>query len=279
VTILHAVLLGIVQGLTEFIPVSSSGHLLLLPWIFGWQEHSLTFDVALHLGTAIALVTYFGRDWGHMIVDFFKGCRRKGDLVCAPGSSANGFMIIPIVLACMPAAVVGILFEGPIETYIRQSPIMPLLVAVMLAIMGLLLYAADVIGRKKRTMEEMNALDWVTIGLAQALALFPGVSRSGATITMGLFRNLKREDAAKFSFLLSAPIIFGAAGMKLTEVIMDGLPKNEIAPFIVGVITATVVGYGCIAFLMNFLKKHTTKLFVWYRIALSLIIFGLWLMR
>lgn len=278
-TVFHAVLLGIVQGLTEFIPVSSSGHLLLLPWVFGWQEHSLAFDVALHLGTAIALVMYFGRDWGHMIIDFFRGCRRRGDVVCAPGSSVSGFMVIPILLACMPAAVVGILFEDSIETYIRLSPKMPLLVAGMLTIMGLLLYASDVIGRKKRTMEEMNALDWVTIGLAQALALFPGVSRSGATITMGLFRNMKREDAAKFSFLLSAPIIFGAAGVKLTEVVMDGLPKNEIAPFIVGVITATVVGYGCIAFLMNYLKKHTTSLFVWYRIALSLIIVGVWLMR
>jgi undecaprenyl-diphosphatase len=213
-----------------------------------------------------------------MIVSFFKGCRRKGDAVCEiiDNSSATGAMVIPIILACVPAAVVGILFEDTLEASVRKSPVA---IAVMLVIMGIVMLLAEKVGQKKRTLEEMNSWDWITIGLAQALALIPGVSRSGSTISMGLFRNLRRDSAAYFSFLLSAPIIFGASAKKLLEVLQTGLPQNQIMPFIIGILTAAVVGYLCIAFLMSYLRKHSIALFVWYRFALAAVVMVFWAIK
>lgn len=268
---LQAVILGAVQGLTEFIPISSSAHLVILRWLFGWNTESLVFDVALHLGTLFALLAYFWREWYDMVKVYFGTTRFTRSPGGRQAAQAQGMLLWPVIFACIPAALAGVVFEGAVDSVFRRQPI---LVGAALVGLGLLLFLADRIGRKSRPMHAVRGRDWIVIGLAQALAIVPGVSRSGITITAGLFCGLQREAAARFSFLLGAPIFFGAALYELPNVFRNGLSRSEIVPLICGVLTATIVGYLCIGFLIRYLKTQSTDVFVVYRVLLGLGVIG-----
>lgn len=247
--LLDAIVLGIVQGLTEFLPVSSSGHLALLHWLTGWTAAAgtdLTFDVALHAGTLAALIVYFARDW----VRLLQRWREK--------------MLWLVLSACVPGAVFGVVLEKMAETAFRA----PLRIALLLAAMGVVLAAAERWGKKTRGLQDMSWADALGIGLAQALAIMPGVSRAGATMTAGLFLGLSREASARFSFLLSMPIIAGAALWEGRQ-LLEGSTRIEITPLVVGMLAAGVSGLACIHFLLRFLQRHTFYGFAVYRILVA----------
>lgn len=268
IPIYQAVILGIVQGITEFLPISSTGHLRLIPRIFGWHDAGLAFDVALHTGTLLAILVYFRRDWADLIGPVFS--RQQG---------RYGNLLFGIIIGCIPAAIAGKLLDDTIDRFEQTKSLdnaVMIVVASALILVGILLYAADRFGSKRKTkLAQIRAIDWITIGLAQAVALIPGVSRSGATITAGLARGLDRNTAARFSFLLSTPIFIGVAGLHILDLAKAGMPKAEIAPFIVGMVTSAVVGYAVIGFLLGFVRRHSYNGFVWYRIALGVAIFAL----
>jgi undecaprenyl-diphosphatase len=258
VTIFEAIVLGVVQGLAEFLPISSSGHLILVPWLLGWESHGLTFDLALHLGTSAALLGYFWRDWLTLVTAVIRG------LTDAKFRAGHEWRLAwLIVLGCIPAAIVGILFEDVIEATFRE----PALIAVLLIAFGLVLLVADLVGKRRRALEHVTLVDALVIGCAQVLALAPGVSRSGITMTAGLFRGLDRGSAARFSFLLSAPITVAAALYKLRVLVREPLSGSEAVAFLVGIITAAVVGALAIGFLLRFLQRQPVYVFVWYRLA------------
>lgn len=259
---LQAIILGAVQGLTEFIPISSSAHLVVVPWVFDWQTPGLVFDVALHLGTLFALLAYFWREWYDMVKAYMGTTRAAGALGLQRTAPAQTILLWPIVFACLPAGFAGMYFEHTVERSLRT----PVLIAIVTIGLGAVLLAADLLGAKRRPMHAITTRDWIVIGLAQALAIIPGVSRSGVTITAGLFCGLEREASARFSFLLGAPIIFGAAVYELSDLFSVGLPAREVLPFVLGVVTATAVGYLCIGFLMDYLRKRSVAVFVLYRV-------------
>ncbi|MBI5075286.1 MAG: undecaprenyl-diphosphatase UppP [Nitrospirae bacterium] len=252
---IEALILGIVQGLTEFLPVSSTAHLILFPWFFNWtgELDSLTFDVALHAGTLLSLVICFWKDWIELIL-------RKQKL----------FMLI--VLASVPAGIAGVLLGDLIEHALRN----PLVIAVSLVVFGAVMLLAEKMN-KTRTVDSLNVKDAVMIGLAQAVALIPGVSRSGITISAGLFRGLEREASARFSFLLSTPIIAGATLLHARKLLKTGA-DHDMSLFLIGFIAAAISGFAAIKFLLSFLKKHPLNLFAYYRFGLALVIIaGIWL--
>ncbi len=260
-TALEALILGVIQGVTEFIPISSSAHLLIVRWVFGWDTGTVAFDAVIHLGTLLALLLFFWREWYQLVVSQFRSKRRANDREDAP------MLLWPILFASIPAAAVGFKFQDTIDSVFRDQP---LLTGAMLILMGLALYAADRAGRKNRPMGAVKLLDWVFIGLAQALALIPGVSRSGITITAGLAAGLEREAAARFSFLLGAPVILGAGAWELHKVMKIGLTSADAMPMIVGTVASAISGFFCIKFLIGYLKTRTTGIFVVYRVALGL---------
>lgn len=277
--ILEAIILGIVQGLTEFIPISSSAHLIIIPWLFKWNDPALTslpFDVALHLGTLVAVLSYFAADWVRLIRAGLSSLaeRRIGD-------DPDRRLAWLLVIACIPGGIAGVLMESRIEHWFHEPnhPIKTaamIVMAIIIALLGLFLLLAERLARHERTMKTLSIKDAIVIGVAQAFAVFPGISRSGSTITAGLFQGLKREDAARFSFLLSAPIV-GGAGLKTLLDIYDAYHANTLAHsdlvlFPVGVIAATISGYLTIKYLLRFLQQHSTKLFVYYRWVLAIFI-------
>ena len=241
----HAIILGIVQGLTEVFPVSSSAHLVLVPWFLRWHYQGLSFDVALHVGTALAFVIYFFNDWVEMI-----------------RSRSNIFWYI--VVATIPGALAGLILEKKAETVFRS----PLVIAAMLLIFAIILWLADHIGKREKSIERLDLKTALTIGFAQAIAIIPGVSRSGITMTAGLLKGLSREAAAKFSFLLATPIIVAAGVLKLPKLHSSDLN----AAFWLGVLFSAIAGFIGIKFLLNLVKKSSLNIFVWYRIAASIII-------
>jgi undecaprenyl-diphosphatase len=257
VNILHAVVLGALQGFTEVLPISSSAHLILVPWLLRWPESGLTFDVALHLGTFIALALYFRRDIVEMAAAFFAALASRS--LDTPAKRLP-FLIIA---ATIPAAVIGKLFEHQVEDIFRSNP---LLIASILIVFGIILGVADIAGRKQRTMGEIRPASALTIGLLQCLALIPGVSRSGITITAGLMLGFTRESAARFSFLLSLPIVAGAALLKTLHLATHGIPAGEGIPMLVGIAVSAVTGYISVAFLLKFVQKRSISPFVWYRV-------------
>jgi undecaprenyl-diphosphatase len=266
ITITEAIVLGVVQGLAEFLPISSSGHLILVPWLLGWPQHGLTFDLALHLGTSIALLGYFWRDWLVLASAVVRG------LSDAKARASHEWRLAWfIVLGCIPAAVVGVLFEDVIEATFRQ----PALIAVLLMAFGLLLLVADRVGKRERALEQITLADALVIGCAQVLALAPGVSRSGITMTAGLFRGLDRGTAARFSFLLSAPITVAAALYKLRVLVREPLSGSEAVAFLVGIATAAVVGALAIGFLLRYLQRQPVDVFVWFRLVAGATVLGL----
>ena len=273
--IIEAIVLGIIQGLTEFIPVSSSAHLIAIPKMLGWRDLGLSFDVALHAGTLVALLAYFWKDWVRIISEFCAHIFKGEPYAKAAAGEPSGKLLVPIIIACIPAAIVGKLWDKKIESDFRNL----LLISITLIVVSIIMLLAERAGKKQRGIDRLNMVDYIVIGLAQALALVPGVSRSGITITAGLFRNMDRASAARFSFLLSTPIIFGAALLKLKDVMKTGLPQGEVMVFAVGVATAALVGYLAIRFLMNYLKEKTLGVFIAYRIAFAVLIAGVFFLK
>lgn len=261
----QALVLGVVQGLTEFMPVSSSAHLIIVPWVLGWRDPGLAFNVALHLGTLLAVLTYFWRDWLDILSGFFASLAER-----SVGRTLSRRLPWLIIVGCIPGAVVGAigdqfiesLFHSPNEAH-RASAM--LAIAALLAMLGALLWLAERLARHQRTLSQIRFGDAIVIGLAQALALLPGVSRSGSTITAGLALGLRREAAARFSFLLATPIIAGAGLKEAYDVLQAGFPAAERLPFLVGFLAAAVVGYLCIAFLLRYLQRNSVNVFVYYR--------------
>lgn len=255
--LIHAAILGALQGLTEVLPISSSAHLILIPQLLGWAESGLTFDVALHLGSLIALLCYFWRDTIELIVHFVTVLSRRHFQ-----SSADRLPFY-IIAASIPAAIVGKSLENVIEELFRANPY---LIATFLILFGLLLALADTSGRKQLRIDQLTFASVMTIGCAQALALMPGVSRSGITITAALFLGCQREAAARFSFLLSLPIVAGAALLKIGSLVKTGIPEGEVLPLLIGIGTSAVFGYVSVAFLLRFVQRSSLYPFVWYRL-------------
>ena len=278
--LLKAILLGIVQGLTEFLPISSSVHLIVVPWLFGWEPFGLAFDVALHLGTLTAVLIYFYRDLREIILGTLRGLP---DL--AHGRFPNdpmGRLGIFIALGSIPAAIVGLLANDAIDEYFHQDPVSDTAIAIsatVLILMGLLLGAADRYGKRHmrpdRDIRTIGLGDALIVGCAQAFALLPGVSRSGSTITAGLFTGLSRPVAARFSFLLGVPIVMAAGLVEMIDLAREGIPAGERGVFVAGVLTAAIVGYIAIAGLMRFLQHRSVDVFVIYRIVLGLSLLSL----
>jgi len=259
--VLEAVVLGMVQGLTEFLPISSSAHLILVPWALRWHNplvNSLSFDVALHLGTLVAVVAYFRADLLGLARAFWRSLMqgRMGD----PEGRLAGY----ILLATLPAGVAGVFLERAAETVLRS----PWVLVATLSGVGLLMAWAERVSPRQRDLKAMTLGHSLWVGAAQALALVPGVSRSGITITAALLQGYTREAAARFSFLLGTPVIAGAAAFKMRHWIR-GIPPEDALPLVLGVVASAVTGYLAIAFLMNFLRRHSLYPFVVYRLALA----------
>lgn len=255
---LHAFFLGALQGLTEILPISSSAHLILVPKLLGWPESGLTFDVALHLGSLIALALYFWRDIFDMTYNFVGSISGKGL------HTAGNRLPWQIIIATIPAAIAGKTLEEPIEQMFRQNT---LLICSFLIAFGLLLAFADTTGAKKWKLDRMTLKAAILIGLAQCLALIPGVSRSGITITAALLIGFNRETAARFSFLLSLPIVFGAAILKVGFLVKTGIPAGEAKPLLVGIASSAIFGYLSVALLLKLVQRYSLYPFVWYRLA------------
>lgn len=263
--LLQAILLGVVQGLTEFLPVSSSGHLLLGQYFLGLdqQRFGLSFDVALHLGTLVAVATYFWRDLLRMARAFVRSFTRGRNL-----ADPDQRLAYLVVASTVPAALIGFFLEDFFETTVRD----PWVVVFNLVLVGVLFIVGEAVGSMSRRAEKLGFFGAVAIGLAQAAALVPGVSRSGATITVGLFLGLRREEAARFSFLMSVPIIAGAGSLKLSEAVSEGLGLSDALLFGAGFLSSAVVGYLAIRFLLNFLTNHSLRAFAYYRFALAAVV-------
>jgi undecaprenyl-diphosphatase len=285
--IIEAIILGLVQGLTEYIPISSSAHLLIIPWLFKWTDPTLTslsFDVALHLGTLIAVLWFFASDWIKLIRAWFVSIKER-----KISGDNNRRLAWLILLGCIPGGIAGVLGESKIDQLFHQpnTPIKMSAILILAGIIVLLAFALLIAERAAKHTRDLNSItikDAAIIGLAQALAIFPGVSRSGSTITAGLALGLKREDAAKFSFLLGAPIIAGAGLKSLYDLWQQfqtgtSFAKSELILFPIGIIVAAISGYFCIRFLLRFLQKNSTNLFVYYRWGLALLIIAVALIR
>jgi undecaprenyl-diphosphatase len=271
-TTLQALVMGVVQGLTEFLPVSSSGHLIIVPYLFGWTDPfitSLEFTVMLHFGTLVALLAYFRSDWLRLVPAGLATLRDRS-LRSDPDRRMAGLL----AAATVPAMMVGFLFNDVIEQNVRQVG----LVALMLVVGGAILWLAERNGARTRTIETITFPLAVGIGAAQTLALIPGISRSGISISAGLFAGLDRESAARFSFLMATPITALAAAYESYKLVL-GEDKLAIAvgPLAVGMIAALVAGFVAIAVLLRFLRTNSTDVFVGYRIVLALVVVVVWL--
>jgi len=264
-TIVQAIILGVVQGLTEFLPISSSGHLLLVPWLFNWHfllenpDLNKTFDVALHLGTFVAVVLYFWREIGRLLGAWVRSVARRS--LAEPEARLAWLLIVSTI----PAAVVGVLLEDFITNTLGK----PWMIGVAMIVFAAFMYLVDHVAKLDRDLGSLTWVDAILIGAAQALALLPGVSRSGVTMMTGLLVRLDRESAARYSFLMSIPVIGGAAAFKGLEVARDGLPSGTAVPFAVGMISAALSGIAAIWFVLAYLKRHNFNLFVVYRIAVG----------
>lgn len=281
--IYQAIVLAIIQGLAEFIPVSSSGHLIIVRRLLGWNElspaHELTFNVALHFGTLLSLLFYFRRTWfqivraalGGKVVRFSE--TSGSDVNLTPAEQREERLLLWfLAVATIPGAIAGKLLEHSAEDYFREHIF---LIAGALILVALLMWWSEKASPQQKSLTGISLVDSLIVGCAQATALVPGVSRSGATITAGLFRNMTREAAVRFSFLLSTPIIAGAALLKAHELRKEGLPAEMHMPFLVGIVVSAIVGYGAIAWLIRYLQSNTLRLFVIYRIVAGIIVIAL----
>ncbi|MDD2553787.1 MAG: undecaprenyl-diphosphate phosphatase [Desulfotomaculaceae bacterium] len=260
-TVFQALVMGVIQGLGEFLPISSSAHLVLAPWVFGWDAPGLSFDVALHMGTLVAVVAYFWRDW----VELFS------EAIIKRRSTKKASLFWYLLIATIPGALAGYILEEQAATVFRD----PLLIATMLIIMGLILFLVDRRAANRKEITSISFSDSLLIGLSQAFAIIPGVSRSGVTMTAGRALGLTRETAARFSFLLSTPIIFGAGVMQLKDIAAAGI---NLA-FITGVVTSAVVGFLAIGFLLKYLTQRSFAIFAWYRFLIGFAVIVLFYVR
>jgi undecaprenyl-diphosphatase len=267
--IFSAAILGIIQGLTEFLPVSSSAHLILVPWFLGWEPEGLAFDVSLHVGTAIAVLAFFWADWVRLVREVIAGLR-QGNLVANP--SQRLFWLL--VVGTLPAMFAGLALEETVETRLRS----PLITVFTLVILGALLFWAEKRSRQNRTIEQFTWADSIYIGLCQAIALIPGVSRSGVTITAAMFRDSNRFSAARFSFLLSTPVIVGAgmlSGWRMLEAARSpaaGAAEVDWAVLAVGTLCAAITGFFCIRYFLRYLQTKSFVPFIIYRWVLASIV-------
>jgi undecaprenyl-diphosphatase len=265
---IQALIMGLAQGLTEFIPVSSSGHLILIPWLFGWKDpfiDSVLFSVTLHMGTLLALLIYFWRDWARLIPAGLATLRDrsfKGD--------PDRKMAWLIVTATIPAVLVGPLLDSTIEAAVRK----PAQVALMLCVGAAILWLADRWGSKSRELGTLTFRGALGIGLAQVLALVPGISRSGISISAGLFQGLTREAAARFSFLMATPVVAGAGFWEARKLLTHDVGVNPSAHLaLIGFVAAAVSGMLAVHFMLQFLKQRSVNLFVVYRIVAAVVVF------
>jgi undecaprenyl-diphosphatase len=256
VTVFQALVLGIIQGLSEFLPISSSAHLALAPWILHWQDPGLAFDVALHFGTLVAVLWYFRAEWLALIL------AARDIVVRRRIETERERRVLFLILATIPGAIAGLAFEKQAENTFRD----PRLVATALIVMGILLWAFDRFARRDRTIAQMRWFDALLIGIAQMFAIIPGVSRSGSTITAGRALAFEREDAAVFSFLMSMPIIAAAAVLKIPQAVRE---QGLSAPMIVGVLASALSGWLAIAVLLRVVTRHSYGVFAAYRIVLG----------
>ena len=265
---IQALIMGLVQGLTEFIPVSSSGHLILVPWAMGWKDpfiNSLAFDVMLHMGTLLALILYFWRDWLTLIPAGLASIRDR-----SLGDDPDRKMAWLLVVATIPAVLVGPLLTDTIESWVRE----PARVAAMLCVGAAILWLADRWGSKVREMEEMTFGGALGIGIAQVVALVPGISRSGISISAGLFEGLNREAAARFSFLMATPVVAGAGLWEARKLLTGEAGVNpETRLVVIGFVAAATSGVLAIHFMLEFLRRQPVTLFVVYRVLAAIAVF------
>ena len=270
---IQALVMGVVQGLTEFLPVSSSGHLIVVPYLFGWTDPfitSLEFTVMLHIGTLVALLAYFWRDWLRLVPAGLATIRDR-----SLRGDPDRRLAWLLVAATIPAGVVGLLFNDLIENSVRQVG----LVALMLVIGAAILWLAERAGGRNRSAEEITFPIAVAIGGAQTFALLPGISRSGISISAGLFAGLDREAAARFAFLMATPITAAAAAYEVLKVVrgVDEVVGVPTTPLVVGMTASLVSGLLAIAVLLRFLRRNSTDVFVAYRVVLALVVVVVWL--
>jgi undecaprenyl-diphosphatase len=265
---IQALVMGLTQGLTEFLPISSSGHLILVPWLFGWKDpfiDSLAFSVMLHMGTLLALLVYFWRDWCRLIPAGLATIRDRSFK-----SDKDRKMAWLIVVATIPAVLVGPIFTDTIESWVRE----PARVALMLCVGAAILWLADRWGSKLREMDSLTFGGALGIGVAQVLALVPGISRSGISISAGLFGGLTREAAARFSFLMATPVVAGAGLWEARKLVTHEAGVNPSANLIViGFIAAAISGLLAIRFMLEFLKRQPLTVFVVYRVVAAAVVF------
>jgi undecaprenyl-diphosphatase len=268
VTILQAVVLGMVQGLTEFLPISSTAHLKVVPVALGWGDPGVAFTAVIQLGSIAAVLWYFWQDLSQITMGAIKAIRTSDY------QSYDFRLALGIALGTIPIVFFGLLIKILIPDF-DNSPLRSLgAIACASIVMSLLLGVAEKVGTKKRTFEALGLQDGVLMGLAQAMALIPGVSRSGSTLTAGLFMGLERATAARFSFLLGIPAITLAGLVELKDVVKEGLGSDGLLPIIVGVISALVFSYLSIAWLLRFLQTQSTWVFIWYRLVFGVVILG-----
>ena len=256
-SLLQAAILGIVQGLTEFLPVSSSAHLALVPWVFGWRDPGLAFDVALHVGTLVAVLWFFREDWVRLVRSAF------AILTTRRLDTPEKRRVVYLIIATIPGGVAGLLLEHAAESYFRA----PVLIATVLIVLGTILWLVDKGGPQARTMDDMTWGQALALGIAQCFALIPGVSRSGSTITAGRALNFDRESAAVFSFLMSMPITAGAALHEVPKALHQSGLSQEL---VVGVLASALSGWLAIAVLLRYVTRHSYGIFAAYRIALGI---------
>ncbi len=258
-TIFRAIILGIIQGIAEFLPISSSAHLIIFPYLFGWEESGLAFDVALHFGTMMAVILIFFKDWWNLFVGAIKDVKEKK-------KTTNGKMFWYLIIATIPAALAGVLLDNVIEDVIRNKV---WIIALALAIMGLLIYVGDKWAskhyKKETEFEDITLKQALIVGISQAFAVIPGFSRSGTTILAGRLQGISKEAITKFTFLLSVPVICGATILKVGDL---ALTKEVI----VGIITSFATGIIAIKFLLRYIKKHDFSIFAFYRVILAIIV-------
>lgn len=259
------IILAIIQGIAEFLPISSSAHLIIFRDLFGIGANSvsgdfaLAFDIALHFGTLLAIIVYFFKDlWNMVLSGLTKGTKNK-----------EGRLFWYIVVATIPAAVVGVLFEDVIENAIRSNYI---LIGTALIVMGIIIYLADKFSKQENNFDKISFKDAILIGCSQVFALIPGFSRSGTTIAAARTLKLEREEAAKFSFYLSAPVVLGAVVLSIFDQTTIQAITSNVSVFIIGVGVAFISGLLCIEFLLRYIKKNDFKLFMWYRVVLGIVV-------
>ena len=266
-TIIQSIILGVVQGLTEFLPVSSSAHLNLFPWVFGWNQMPASFDVALHIGTLLAIVIFFFKDWINLIKGGYKQVIKKE-------KSLDGKIFWYIVFSTIPAGILSLILDKISENLFGDNlNVEMLVIAITLIVMGIILYIVDKKAKSDTKYENITLKQSMLVGISQALAAaFPGVSRSGITMTVARGLGIDRESAAKYSFLLATPITFAAVIFDLGEFVFD-------LSFFIGVLSSFIVGIFIIKFLLDYLKKGSFKVFAIYRVIIGIIVIGLFFIR